>query len=297
MELRQLNTFKTIAQTMNFSRAAAKLNYAQSTVSAQVQSLEEELGVSLFDRLGKKVGLTDAGIQLLKYAEQMLALADEAHMTVSAWDAVIGSLRVSAPETLCAYRLPRVLRQFRMRFPEVQLTFMLDLEIEPERPINEGVVDVAFFIEKPFQAPHLVVESLVPEPLLIVTYPAHPLASKKQITFKDLHGTTLIQTEELCSYRRMFEREAKAEGVRLVPSMEFRSVEAIKQCVMARLGLTILPEIAVRAEIAQGRLVALDWSGPPLEIATQMVYHKNKSLSPAMRAFITLAREVLGREE
>jgi len=290
MELRQLHTFRTVAQVMNFSRAATKLNYAQSTVSTQIHALEEELGVSLFDRLGKKVGLTDAGKHLLGYSEQMLDLADEARMAVSDWDTVIGVLRISAPETLCAYRLPRILRQFRMKFPEVQLVFMTDLEIELQRPIHEGAVDIAFFFEEPFQDPHLVVEALVPEPLLIVTYPAHPLAQKKKVTFQDLYYTTLIQTEGVCSYRRMFEQEAKAKGVRLIASMEFHSVEAIKQCVMARLGVAVLPEIAVQAEIAQGRLVILDLDGPPLEIATQIVYHKNKSISPAMRAFIDITR-------
>ena len=101
MEIRQLITFRAVAQTLSFSRAATQLNYAQSTVSAQIQGLEEELGVALFDRLGKSVALTDAGQRLLGYAEKMLNLADEALAVVSNADIQTGPLTISAPETLC----------------------------------------------------------------------------------------------------------------------------------------------------------------------------------------------------
>src|SRR5262245_56930484 len=112
MELRQLHTFRTVSRTLNFSRAAAVLNYAQSTVSVQIQTLEEELGVPLFDRLGKQVILTAAGQDLLAYADKILNLADEAQAVLSTQEKLTGNLVINAPETLSAYRLPAVLRRF-----------------------------------------------------------------------------------------------------------------------------------------------------------------------------------------
>src|SRR6266496_4132793 len=115
MELRQLTTFRMVASTLSFSRTAMALNYVRSSVTTQIQVLEEELGVSLFDRLGKRVALTDAGKRLLLYAEKILDLAHEARSAVTAEEMPTGSLTISASDTLCTYRLPAVLRQFRTR--------------------------------------------------------------------------------------------------------------------------------------------------------------------------------------
>ena len=293
MELRQLITFRLVAQTLSFSRTATTLNYAQSTVSAQIHGLEEELGVSLFDRLGKRVVLTDAGQRLLGYAEKMLDLADEAQSMVSNSDTLSGSLTISAPETLCAYRLPAVLRQFRDRFPQIQLTFHHEYDMSLHEAIREGIMDIAFVMAEPFQSPHLVIEPLVPEPLLIVAYPDHPLIQADAVTFADLEDQPMLVTESTCNYRRMFEHALRAAGIHPAALMEFYSVEAIKQCAMAGIGLAFLPLVAVEIEIAQGRLVPLKWAGRDFQVVTQMARHKDKWLSPALQAFLTMAREML----
>src|SRR5436305_10504034 len=121
MELRQLKTFQTVAATLSFTRSAELLDYAQSSVTAQIRSLEDELGVQLFDRLGRHIALTEAGIRLLDYAEKMLSLADEAALAVTDSAEPAGQLVIAAPETLSGYRLPPLLKQFRAKFPRVQL--------------------------------------------------------------------------------------------------------------------------------------------------------------------------------
>ena len=121
MELRQLETFRAVARELSFSRAAAGLGYVQSSVSAQVAALERELGVPLFDRLGRRIALTEAGAVMLDYAERLLGLAREAGEAVA--DAgvgrgeISGSLSVSAPETLLTYRLPGLLTAFHEAIP------------------------------------------------------------------------------------------------------------------------------------------------------------------------------------
>src|SRR5690606_16915793 len=105
MELRQLRTFQRVATTLSFTRAAEELGYAQSSVTAQVRSLEDELSVRLFDRLGRQVSLTDAGQRLLEYATRLLNLAEEARLAVTESGEPSGQLVVAAPETLSSYRL------------------------------------------------------------------------------------------------------------------------------------------------------------------------------------------------
>src|SRR5262245_28513989 len=121
MELRQLTTFRTLARTRSFTRTAAELDYVQSNVSAQIRALEGELGVRLFDRLGRRVVLTEAGHRLLDYAERVLTLVDEARAVVGEDDEVAGTITVGAPESLCTYRLPPVLREVRARHPRLRV--------------------------------------------------------------------------------------------------------------------------------------------------------------------------------
>ena len=293
MELRQLATFRLLATTLSFTRTAGALGYVQSSVTAQIQALEEELGVPLFDRLGKRVALTDAGQQFLGYAEKLLALAEEARAAVTGGAQLTGSLTISAPETLCTYRLPALLQQFRLRYPQVRLTFRPGPVADLRRRVGEGLVDVAFILDAPLHAAGLQVEPLVTELLCVVAPPDHPLARAPGVQPADLAGEAMLLTEVGCTYRDMFTRALAAAGVYPATTMEFSSIEAIKQCVMAGMGITVLPAVAVAAEMAQGRLAALRWAAPDFQMVTQMVWHKDKWLSPALQALLSLSREVL----
>ncbi len=297
MELRQLTTFRMVATTLSFSRAAAALNYVQSSVTAQIQVLEEELGVDLFDRLGKRVALTDAGKRLLEYAEKILALADEARAVVSGGDAPTGTVTISAPETLCTYRIPTILREFRTRFPLVKLMFRPYPFADLHRCVSDGSVDVAFIIDEPFHSMSLMVEPLVIEPLLILASPDHPLVHLPYVHAHHLEGEPFLLTEVGCAYRNMFERALNEAGIHPTTNLEFSSVEAIKQCVIANMGIAVLPAVAVASEISQGRLAALKWGGHDFQVVTQMLWHKEKWLSPALHAFLNVAREMLAGAE
>lgn len=296
MELRQLTTFRMVARTLSFSQTAVLLNYAQSTVSTQIQALENELGVTLFDRLGKRVVLTEAGRQLLDYADKMLNLAGEAQTAVSNHDVPRGALRVSAPETLCTYRLPPLLHRFRLKYPDVQLSFEPKPSQDLERALRDGTLDLIFVMDRLLQSAVLSIEALVAESLQLLTYASHPLLHLTQISYADLANHPLILTEETCGYRRLFEHRLSDAGVQLHKPMAFHSVEAIKQCVMAGLGLTLLPDIAVQRELADGELVVVPWGERPFQVTTQMIWHKEKWQSPAMKAFLNMTREMIGEE-
>jgi DNA-binding transcriptional LysR family regulator len=294
MEFRQLHTFRLVARTRSFTKAAALANYTQSTVSAQIKALEESLGVTLFDRLGREVSLTMAGKAFCRYAEKLLELADEAREVVAGQGEPAGILTISAPESLCTYRLPDILHLFRRKYPQVEIFISQEYDrTRLSEALHRGEVDLGFLMSSPYQAPGLRVEQLLREAMVIAARPHHPLAGRRSVSLEDLREETFIFTEPTCSYRALFEQALRAANVHPKNAIEFHSIEAIKKCVLSGVGIAFLPWIAVQRELAGKQLVALKWHDQELEVVTQMVCHKDKWLAPAMGAFMDMARNTL----
>jgi DNA-binding transcriptional LysR family regulator len=302
VELRQVETFRAVAEELSFSRAAHRLGYVQSSVSAQVAALEQDLGAPLFDRLGRKIALTDAGRVMLRYSSRLLDLTEEAREAVA--DAGVGSgevtgtLTVSAPETLLTYRLPRLLALFHERHPKVRLSVRPSavgrLVGSMRRSVEEGGVNVAFVLDGPVEFSGHSVEPLLEESVSVIVPATHALASSTMAASRDLSGETVLlpeAPESGCAYRGQFERQLGAASVVPAEKMEFQSIEAVKQCVAAGMGVSVMPSVAVSAELEDGKLAALRWQ-EPFEVLTQMVWHEERWQSPALRAFLETAREV-----
>ena len=297
MELRQLNTFRTVASTLNFSRAAEVLNYVPSNVTMQMKALEDELGVRLFDRLGKQLVLTTAGKRFLTHIEGVLNQLDEARSVVHDNENLTGTLTISANEVLCAYRLPVVFRLFRSRYPGVRLIFRSVPNQELKQTLFEGTADVVFMLDEPIRSSGLAVEPLVEETFRLFAAPDHSLAKRNLLQLEDFHGEVFLTNEKGCPYRTMFDRSFEKEGIDSITYLEFQSAEAIKQCAISGIGIAFLPEIVAEAEVERGELVALPWQIPDLRVYTQMLWHKDKWLSPIMLSFIAASREVLALQE
>jgi DNA-binding transcriptional LysR family regulator len=295
LDLRELRAFRAVAAEKNFTRAANLLHYAQSSVTAQIHGLEEELGVPLFDRLGRRVELTLAGRQLLTYADRLLDLADEAKRAVQNDGHPAGTLTVGAPETLLAYRLPELLKQFQSRYPAIHLSLTASesCALGPGGVILAPNVDIAFTLDVPLRTGNLVSECLLPEPVVLAVSPQHPLAGKKKVKAEAISQEQVLVTDRACSYRALFERAMMAEGVPMGASLEFLSVEAIKQCALATMGIAVLPEVVIAHELKRGGLVAVDWPRKPLVVYTQMFRHQDKWMSPVMSAFWNLTVSLL----
>ena len=195
MEHKQLRTIRTVARTLSFTRAASELGYVQSNVTAHVKALERELGVPLFHRLGRTVVLTDAGRILLRYAERLLDLEEEARAAVAGDSEPAGTLVVGASPSLSAYRLPRLLRSFGSRFSCVRLSFRPTPHAELEGRVADGSLDVAFLLERPVRSASLRAEALAEEPLLVLAPPDHPLAGSPWVDPADLRGKQILLTE------------------------------------------------------------------------------------------------------
>lgn len=291
MELRHLKTFSTLASTLNFSRAAEVQNYVPSTVTMQMKALEEELGVKLVDRLGKKVILTDAGRSFLRYVDNILSELEEAKHAVKQSGEVTGTVVISADETLCTYRLPAVLRRFRLRYPGIRLMFRPLASPNLKQSLREGGADIIFMLDEDKGETGFCGVKVLDEPFYVLVAPDHPLAARTALAIEDFNGQTFLLTEKGCSYRTFFERSLSQKGMGGITELEFNSAEAIKQCAKIGMGIAILPEMAVTAEVNRGELVPLPWDLTATSFSTQMFWHEEKWISPAIEAFLNLTRD------
>jgi DNA-binding transcriptional LysR family regulator len=297
MELRQLNTFCTVASTLNFSRAAEVLGYVPSNVTMQIKALEDELGVRLFDRLGKQLVLTTAGKRFLTHIQGVLNKLEEARSVIHDNENLSGTLTISANEVLCAYRLPVVFHLFRSRHPGVRLIFRSIPNQQLKQTLFEGTADVVFMLDEPIRSSALAVEPLVEETFRFFAAPDHPLSKLTILQLEDFHGQVFLTNEKGCPYRTMFDRQFEKKGIDSITYLEFQNAEAIKQCAITGIGIAFLPEMTTKAEVERGELVALPWQIPDLHVYTQMLWHKDKWLSPTILSFIEAAREIIAIEE
>lgn len=297
MELRQLNTFHTVATTLNFTRAAEALNYVPSNVTMQIKALEEELNVRLFDRLGKQLVLTTAGRRFLIHVQEILNKLDEARDSIHDNEILSGTLTISANEVVCAYRLPEIFKLFRLRYPGVRLIFRSVLNLQLKQTLFEGSSDVSFILDEPILSKGLAVEALTEETFQFFVAPDHPLAKRSSLQLEDFHGEVFLINEKGCPYRTMFDRTFINGDIDSISPLEFQSAEAIKQCAISGIGIAFLPEIVTEFEVKRGELVALPWRTSDLDVYTQMVWHKDKWLSPIIVSFIETVREVMTTEK
>ena len=293
MEVRQLQIFRILAEELNFTRTAEKVHTVQSNVTAQIRALEDELGVPLFDRLGRRVTLTDAGRRFQPFAEKALSTMEQGQRLIQAAAEPSGPLRIGSPESILTYRLPPILRIFRQRFPHVELSFRPHLNETLVAELESGKLDMVICMCDTVSSGPLVSVPLRAEKIFLLGHSTHPLTRKAAVHPSDLAGQTLLLTEPGCGYRNKLDRILTLQNVRPGNITEFSSVEAMKQCVAAAMGLALLPGIVVERELVRRQFKALRWAGPPLDIATHILWHKDKWVSPAMAAFRRLVQSTL----
>lgn len=192
MELRQLKTFRAVADNLSFTRTAEQLFMAQSSVSAQIRALEETLEVKLFDRIGRRVLLTDPGRKLYEYARRMEDMTREIQSEITGSEYARGSLTVRIPETLATAYMPLVVERFHKQHPEVKLIFINCSDLQLREELNSGRIDLAFLMTDAINIKDVNVQLLKTEDLILVSSPAHPLAGREKIRLKDLDAKTFL---------------------------------------------------------------------------------------------------------
>lgn len=283
MEIRHLQTFITIARLEGFTKAAEHLGYAQSTITAHIQILEEEIGKPLFDRLGKRVILTHTGKQLVPYAKQMLDIYKEIQVLAYDENEVVGDLVIGVSESLTIYRLGESLKNYKKLYPKVNLILKSAKCSELRNQLYQGEIDLMMTIEPEIDETDLVVKNLEDEEMVLV---ASPEIDLEHLAEDFEQG--IILSEEGCKTRIAFEQYLKKKDIKYANPIELSSIEGIKSCVINKLGISVVPYYTVEKEIGLGQLnyMTLKDSFPQFKI--QLTYHKHKSLSQAMSKLIEI---------
>lgn len=290
MELRQLKTFLVIAKMGSFIQAAETLGYAQSTITNHIQMLENEVGVRLFERLGHRVLLTHQGNALFPYAEQIIKLTSQAFEVVANPDMPQGKLTIGTSESLGTYCLPKLFQNFRMAYPKVEMVLKFANHSTICSGIRKNEIDVGLVINERQMDNDLVAEVLSEEQMLFLTAPDNQ-ALKGTVMPRELAEKCVILTEPGCGYRLTMEKFLKDFGVSPQSFLEASSTEAIKQLILLGLGISILPRFTVEKELAEGRICTVPWKEADFQYHVQMLYHKDKWISPTLQAFFDMIRD------
>lgn len=291
MDIRQLQTFLVVARLLNFRAAAEELNYSQSTVSDHIRNLEQELNVKLFERLGRKVFLNEQGKKLISSAERMIQDSEEIHKLFDNDEKITGSLKIGAAETLCVFWLPPLLKEYSKMYPEVQIILKMADCLEFPEMLEKNIIDVAFGLHDESRQQHLSQIDLFQDSTVFVAAPDHPLTALDKITASELQNQSFILTEGESGYGMELKKILESLNVKVNTTMEFSSLEAIKQCVKNGLGITLLPSIAVNAELQRGELIMLHVEIDDILINAKMIYHKEKWMSASLKALKNIVLE------
>lgn len=250
MDFRELMTFKTISETRNYSKAADILGYTQSTVSMQIKSLENELGTKLFEYKKRQVLLTDAAVQLLPLIDKTLSSFTD----IKQWNQTeeTGILKIAAPESLTISLVASKLKEFKLKYPQVQLELQNATCLHNEELLLRGDVDVAFMMWPSRPSKKLIDHDLGEQGMVLV--------SSEKTTFPKLlndQQSIFIINEPECSYRNQFETSVWQQHQRRFKTISLPSIAAIKSSVVNGLGFSYLPLNMVQDEIERGELVVV----------------------------------------
>lgn len=282
--LRQLRVFAAVARHRSFTRAARELHLTQPAVSQQVKLLEEEVGMPLFEQLGRKIRLAPAGSELLRYATQMTELVREAGETLAAMRGLKrGVLKLGAVST-AKYFAPALLSAFTPAYPEVTIKFTVANREEIVRLLAANEIDLVIMGRPPREL-DTTAEPFARHPFVIIASPEHPLARRRHIPLESLARESFIIREEGSGTRASMEHVFRDRRVPFRASMEVSSNETIKQAVMAGMGLSFISSHTIGLEAQAGRLAILDVAGLPIVRDWYVIHLREKVLSPIAAAF------------
>lgn len=291
MEIRNLTTFLKIADCLNFSKAASELGYAQSTVTMQIQQLETELNVRLFERIGKHVRITAKGEELLPIARQILAAEAQAkELGKLTSQKAEGTLRLGVVESIQNILLPGIIHRYHKLYPHVQIIIKAENCMELMEMLMHNEIDFIFTCSERLRSPQLVCAWERKEPMHFVASPDHPLSKKMPLTFEDLAAADFLQTEPDLSYGLGLNRYFSERGKTLPSFLEVGNPEVVLALIKQNDGISCFPEYVIKKELENKSIVSLPYEIPEISMWLQLFYHKNKWLNTAMNGFLELIR-------
>lgn len=291
MELKYLNTVKTILETGSFQNAARKLNYTQSTVTFQIHQLEQELSFKLFERIGRKMVLTQAGKDILPCIDTILQSAEQISNYGKSTLEIAGTLKVAMSGSLMIYKMQPVLKAFKEQAPNVKLSLQtLNCYIIRDQIINGGA-DIAIHYDVGGYTPTILTEPLADYGMALIASPNLPEDQGDFLQKNQRKNVSMISCDPSGIFQQMFDQYLKDKDIVLDNTMELWSIEATKQSVISNLGVAYLPRFTVEKELNSKTLVELKTDLDTEKITAICAYHKNKWISSAMELFINLMKE------
>jgi DNA-binding transcriptional LysR family regulator len=286
MDIQNLSAFLLVAETGSFSQAAQRLHLTQPAVSKRIALLEEQLGANLFDRIGRSVGLTEAGAALLPHARTVLQDMDAARQAVrDLAGEVAGELRLATSHHIGLHRLPPILSDFSSAYQAVQLDIdFMDSE-QAYQLILQGKAELAIVTLAPTSDANIITLPVWPDPLDFMVAAHHPLAGRRRLDLKALSEHTAILPGLNTYTGQIVARLFDQHKLQLQVSMATNYLETIRMMASVGLGWTVLPRSMADASLATLRL-----RNTSIERTLGIVYHRGRSLSRAARAFIEVVQ-------
>lgn len=290
LTLRQIEVFNAVAKLKNFTRAAESLHMTQPAVSMQIKQLEDSVGLPLFEQVGKKIRLTDAGSYMYQFGRTMRDLLDEADEVFEGLKGVQrGGLSISVATT-ASHFATRLLSEFTKQHPGITISLDITNREALHRQLDNNEPDLVIMGQPP-EGIDVEAEAFMDNPLVMVASPSHPLASEKRLKLERFENEHFVVREIGSGTRSAIERFFTEHNVSFRTGIEMSSNEAIKQAVEADLGLGIVSIHTLELELETKRLQILDVKDFPIQRHWYVIQRKGKRLSPVAQAFKTFVLE------
>lgn len=289
MDLKYLETFKAILEEGSFAKAANKLNYTQSTITFQMQQLEKELSVQLFEKIGRRMQLTKAGEDLVPFVKEILHSVEKLQILAASPNDMKQEIHIGVAETQLCYRLPPILKKFHQLAPGAKLLIRSMNCYQTRDALIDGSIDLGIFYEDIGGCDkNLVLHKSGSYPMTLVASPSIKKEYPDFITPGQHMDIPFIIDEPSCIFREIFEDYLKEKDITLSHHIELWSIPTIKNLVASDMGISYLPAFTVEKELAEGSLCKIDTGLDRRTITAVCGHHKNKWISPLMQLFIDL---------
>ena len=300
MEIRNIVTFLKVAGTQNFSKAADQLGYSQSAITVQIQQLERELNVQLFERIGKRVYLTEKGQEFVPYANEIMNAVEQAMEFPGEQNAVKGKLRIGGVESVCTALLPDLILRMHQLYPDIEVVIRSGTTNELVEMAKTNELDLVFTFDKKIYNPEWVCIAEKTEKVCFVTgrlQGRKELPEQEYIGIEHLVEEPFILTEMGAAYQYELEQLLAERELRIDPILEIGNTETIIQLVKKGMGVSFLPKFTVEKEFKKGKIKQIQTDLPEVRMHCQLLYHKNKHLTPQMKVLIGLVQESFEKME
>ena len=281
MDTKNLTTFIYVAELRSFTKAADRLGFSQSTVSFQIKQMENELGCQLFERINHTVQLTEKGREVLEYAHQINRMTRELKDSMKD-ETASGYIRLAMADSLCTSLLSRDFLHFRELYPNIALKIIAAGTEEMFRLMNHNEVDAILTLDNHIYNTEYRILQEEKVRTFFVAGADTEIASASSLSIEELLLQPFILTEKGMSYRRLLEEKLAELSLEIQPVLEIGSTELICSLVEQGAGISFLPEYVIKDRVKAGTLVCLPVSGLEIHVWKQLLYHRNKWVSPQM---------------